>query len=181
MRPISWSILLVVIVGSLAFAQSNQIDDSPKAVVEQLMRMTENGALLTPDGWKQAGVLFARPSKHPHGSSVSVISGYFVKRGSVDDQHAEVPVVIENAGRIDASLRFVSPDSRQFKPTTTYHLVRIGQSPEQWKIADAQGEAWTGVDGAIKYVTEMRAKAADPVVRKNADATLEMLKQLKSI
>jgi len=47
-----------------------------------------------------------------------------------------------------------------------------------WQIQGPPGAPWTTVNTAIRYVLEMRAKTADPVIKKNADQTLAELMKL---
>ncbi len=76
------------------------------------------------------------------------------------------------------------------KTGMAYHLI-ISTSPHdsaygpndktgsaEWKIDDPRGPSWTTVDGAISYITGMRDKSKDAVVRKNAGETLAKLATL---
>jgi len=47
-----------------------------------------------------------------------------------------------------------------------------------WQIQGPPGAPWTTVNTAIWYVLEMRAKTADPVIKKNVDQTLAELMTL---
>lgn len=171
---------LVVLCSVVALAQSPRSQDAPREVVQKLFRMADDGVLTTPDGWKRAGTLFVSPTLRPHDQSVAIVSkNYSVNFLSATDRRAEVYVGYEDLGRIDSTFRYVPADPRFFKTAVKYHLVLMNAGSErEWKIENPQGSAWTGVDAAIRYVTEMREKAADPVVRKNADATLAVLKKL---
>jgi hypothetical protein len=105
-----------------------------------------------------------------------------VKFLSADDQKAEVAVDYEDLGRVDTWLRFSFPSARPARVTVKYHLVRQSDlSPPRWKIEAPQPSAWASLDAAIKYVNEMRAKAADPVIREHADKTLDTLKHLSAL
>jgi hypothetical protein len=47
--------------------------------------------------------------------------------------------------------------------------------PRAWQIEGPQGAPWTTVNTAIRYVLEMRAKAKDPQIKRNADDTIGQL------
>jgi hypothetical protein len=48
--------------------------------------------------------------------------------------------------------------------------------PGRWKILDAPADQWITVPAAIRYVTQMHDSTTDPVLRRNADATLRTLR-----
>lgn len=50
--------------------------------------------------------------------------------------------------------------------------------PERWLIDGSDTTEWTTVEAAIRYVTEMRDHATDPLIKKNADRTLAMLNRI---
>jgi hypothetical protein len=50
--------------------------------------------------------------------------------------------------------------------------------PAAWKIEGPLPEPLVTVDKAIRYLTELRDKSPDPVIKKNADHTLAKLKSL---
>ncbi|HTS13875.1 MAG TPA: hypothetical protein VMH00_17270 [Candidatus Limnocylindrales bacterium] len=53
------------------------------------------------------------------------------------------------------------------------------QSNGQWKIENPQDGAWASVSAAARYVKEARSKTTDPVMQKNADATLAILAKFR--
>jgi hypothetical protein len=186
------AIAVVAAVIAPARSQSSSPQDSPEATVRRLFEMALDGDLLTPEGWKKAGALFAKPSS-PTDDSVEVISeDYSISRWPEETGPAVVYVGYFDYGKIDARLRYSSSDSRIKKWATIYHLVRVDpgvasdgtrvatEAPvgNGWKIEEAQGRAWTGVRSATTYVTEKRDLTADPTIRKNANETLAILAKL---
>ncbi len=96
-------------------------------------------------------------------------------------------------GEIDSSLRFTSAVPGGIKVREGYKLVLNNKyslpgaagaaakeviGPNRWKIEDSPSEEWTTVNAAIRYVTEMRDKATDPAIKKDAEETLTKLKSL---
>jgi hypothetical protein len=99
-------------------------------------------------------------------------------------------------GRIDSKLRYSRPteaEMRSYKPAYLFHLVltnkywKLGPDgklleettgPPEWRISP-QLSLWTTVNPAILYVRKMRDKTTDPVIKKNADKTLAILKKLR--
>jgi len=116
----------------------------------------------------------------------------------IKDHEAEVEVGYWPVGEIDAKLRFkTAPDDGpcMMKYGMLYHLslapsystmymsdgkeiTGVQKKPTgqlAWKITDPRDFRWTTVNTAIRYVLEKRNKSKDPVIRRNADHTIELL------
>lgn len=160
---------------------------SPEQVVEEFLAMETRGGRLTPEGWAKADEFFVRPVPTPPEKRVVVISkDYSVYEASVKEDRAEVCNDYEDLGRIDSALHYTAPPSGFLKTTATYHLVRarrLKSSTETvgsslgWKIADPSITLWLNLETAMRYVAAMRNKTGDPVVRRNADETLAVLRR----
>jgi hypothetical protein len=100
-------------------------------------------------------------------------------------------------GKIDANLRYTPlPPKQSFKSGRGYDLVAVPahtlvsvpgtKKPEEkvntnvtyWKVKGSPHNPWTTVNTAIRYVLEMREKATDPAIKKNADQTIAKLLRL---
>jgi hypothetical protein len=99
-------------------------------------------------------------------------------------------------GTVNSSLRYSPPEpTNAIKTGKLYKLSRVttrmpiygsdGKSvieikpgPIEWQIEGNQGQRWTTVNTAIRYIIEMRNKTTDPTVRKNADETIAKLLKL---
>jgi hypothetical protein len=173
--------------------------NSPKDVVERLWKDATEGKLLTPEGWNEASPLFLKHEAFPANASVRIVSNNWgVDHSSVRGDTAEVDMGYADAGIVDATLKYSPPSrARSQKTAMVFHLVfapthwtmfrsdgkeitgkeeRTGAT--EWQIQEPVGLPWTTVNTAIRYVLEMREKATDPTIRKNADATLARLLKL---
>ena len=188
-------IALVFVSGTVANQTPQAREQSPRDVAEQYQRMIADGSLLTSEGWSKANEIFLHPSPPPRDKVVMVTS----KRGQLDERwiknnQAEVDEWgIYNLGRIDSKLRYEpSPKTKSDWTVYVYHLVLTdkhgdhgaeGQpamevaGPREWKLDGSQSVRWATVDAAIRYVTTMRDKSTDAIVKKNAERTLSTLKR----
>jgi len=183
----STAVMTFILATGNAIAQaSGEGTKGPKQVVEEFLAMETNGGRLTPEGWHQADAFFARPATEPSGRRIVVISpNHSVYETWTKGDQAEVYNDCEGLGRIDTALRYTPPESGVLKTTGVYRLVRTqeGISPastirsSQWKIEEPPTFLWLNKETAIRYVAAMRDKTGDPVIRKNADRTLAVLKR----
>jgi hypothetical protein len=98
-------------------------------------------------------------------------------------------------GAIDSSLRYQRPKSDVPVTMTVFlfdlvysdkhrylgadgQTIRESTGPGQWKIQGPPIARWTTVDRAIAYVSAMRDKTDDPLIKRNADKTIATLKRL---
>jgi hypothetical protein len=58
-------------------------------------------------------------------------------------------------------------------------LGKAVTGPREWRIDCTANESFVTVATAIRYVANMGDKTTDPVVKKNANKTLVILKKLK--
>jgi hypothetical protein len=175
----------------------NDLELTPKEVVEQLWNMATRGDLLTKAGWIRASQFFTTPVAPPAHHVVLVMSNrYGVVGVSIEGNSAKVQLAYDKVGQLDSQLRFTSaPPTNACETAEEYHLVTTHRHivtyasdgktkvedkeiPESiiWQIEGATSwPPWTTVNAAIRYVLEQKARATDPVVKKNADHTIEQL------
>lgn len=118
---------------------------------------------------------------------------YSVDDVSIQGTEAKIFFGFGPYGHVDSALRWHPPDPRVMKYAEMFRLVLSDKrwettvdgktvvrpvNPAQWLITDS-APLFVSKETAIRYVTSMRAKTADPLVHKNADATLAILKKLK--
>lgn len=193
-------VLLVVLGSLLGSAQAPApatTGKSPKELIEDLWKRATEGEFLGPEGRRRYSGFFVRTSVPSEKNVVRVVSNHWgVGPTSTSNAHAEVDVWYTDEGTVDSELRYTpAPPSPFFKTAWTFHLalaptyavmyqsdgkVITGKEEKEtglvaWQIADPQGPPFTTVNTAIRYVLEVRGKAKDPVVRKNADETLSKL------
>jgi hypothetical protein len=206
-RRVHWMNRLHAVLPVLLFlalitmqAQTPQSNGKPtEEVVIQYEKLVAKGAFLTPEGWKSACKLFAQSQEFPARGEISLMSvGGSLGENWLKDNRAEVETKwTDYFGTIDATLRFHSPKRPpQFvTPTMSAFVFRLVYTNKQREIG-AKGETikevtgpwewkiegpmvrWTTLEQAIKYVSLMRDKTDDPVIKKNAEKTIATLKRL---
>jgi hypothetical protein len=166
--------------------------ESPVTVVKGFLEMETNGGRLTPDGWEKANALFfVRPVAVPKKRIVVVISkDYSVDEIAIRANKAVIYHGYMDLGTIDSMLRYHAPDPRLLKTATLYHLIfadthlqsrpneSTAERTYEWKIEDPVTGLWLDVESAVRYVADVRRGSKDPIVAKNADQTIEVLKHL---
>jgi hypothetical protein len=165
--------------------------------------MEINGGRLTQEGWYNAAKFFsAQPTQPLQDKNVSVVSDDF-KVGNLQTgkSSAEVYVACKEFGQIDTNLRFVphieAPPpgisvvaGKWFKYDLILTMKHWKVGPEgvaleqataspAWRIRNFQTRVFLNASAAITYVTAMRGKSSDPIINKNADATVAALRKLK--
>jgi hypothetical protein len=175
----------------------NDLELTPKEIVEQLWSMATRGDLLTKAGWIRASQFFTTPATPPGNHVVLVVSNsYGVVGVFMEGNSAKVQMACDKVGQLDSELRFTpTPPTNAYETAEEYHLVTTHRHivtyasdgktkvedkeiPESiiWQIEGATlWPPWTTVNTAIRYVLEQRAKATDPIVRKNAEVTIQKL------
>jgi len=185
---------MIFVVASFAAVAKGSDDQqrSPRKVVEDFWNMEIDGGRLTPQGWNRAEQFFVRPTPMPMKKVISVVyKGSVISDPIVHGTRAEVTVDIQPQGRINSELLFIPSES--YKSGLLVRLTLTDKHREQdshsrlgketigapeWRIEGAGNMLWISVDTAIRYVTEMRAKTSNPLIKKNADRTLAKLKSL---
>jgi hypothetical protein len=160
---------------------------SPKDVVEQFVKMDVEGVRLTPQGWRAADMLFAKPSE-PFQAKVVVVIGrsYAVSTATGKADSTEFYFGYEEVARIStSSLRFAPTNSgietRSFEKyivvSSSVGRTKENRNGSSVRIDGAQPTAMhLTAEAAIRYVTLMRDKTTDPEIRRTANQTLVKLK-----
>ena len=174
------------------------IDYQAVLVVENLWNYASSGELLTPEGWTHVmNQFFTQPSPVPRDFTV-VVNRYWVSNASRKDDKIEITVESSELGRIDSQLRFVvtpSPNGnpnfymyrlvfaptpmRWYEPDGKTLIKETMSGPNRWRIEGSPGYRWTTVNTAIRYVSEARDNSKDPVVKRNAEKTLDVLRKYR--
>lgn len=170
---------------------------SPDEVLDRYFKMINDGALLTPEGWKRAATLFVHRSPAPRDETILVTTEYPLGNGpmSINGNRAEAwEKWVDDLGSIDSKLRYKPPARsdaefvlRIYKLVLTDKHWETGEDgtslkevtgSQKWRIEGSLTVRSASKEAAIRYVTEMRDSALDPVVRTNADKTIGILKRL---
>jgi hypothetical protein len=188
-------------------AQENDYALQSVTTIRQFVKFELTGGRLTPEGWgSAANEFFLKPEPAPAREEVRVVTDKFSVRLETLTTAKDASVSVSFPvcwGKIDGQLHF--EPSGAGSPSNipvlaycyeTYNLVL---SPQKW-ILTPGGQLKPFRDGtttlklrivnfpkyfvldrtaAIRYATEMRDESNDPVVKKNADKTIETLNKLK--
>ncbi len=184
--------------------ESSAAPDSPKKIVETFWRMESAGGRLTPEGWNKSSVFFVRSGTSRTPNVIHVIRNS--QNDSIEEtartaNWAEVSVTTDEVGQIDSKLRLRETSKRGSQgvlflrgPVITFSLVLIEKhwplNPDgsratevvgspAWLITCSDSTSWIDVGTAARYVRDLRSKATDPVVKKNAEKTLDLLRKYK--
>jgi len=197
---VSGSIAAILLLGlTIVAAQTPQSKGKPtELVATQYEKFVANGAFLTPEGWKRAEKLFEESHAFPPDGEISLMAtGGALGESWMKGNEAEVETKwTDYLGTIDSALRFKPPKrdvpivmtSFRFRLVYTNKHRDIGANgeaireitgPWEWKIGEPLILRWTTPVRAIEYVSLMRDKTDDPVIKKNADKTIAALKRIE--
>jgi hypothetical protein len=190
-------LVLIMSAGTFVAAQSSaQLPRNPEQVlqrerigalltfVDYYFQYETQGGRLTNDGWKAADTFFLHPIPPPHQRTIYVIGEYGVgggpgavitKDGKTGSTRGTVPADVLAVGKIDPALQF-APDA-QYEHGLQLELVLTKGRPA-WKFNVEDTAVFVGVPTAILYVSLMRDRTTDGVIRKNADTTIAALKKI---
>jgi hypothetical protein len=160
---------------------------TPKAVVNEFVNMGLTGKRLTAEGSREAARLLVAPSSW---KNIFVVSDdYDTVERAISNAKTEVDIDFHRFyGELDPSLRFEdapgrSPAGALLKNGLTAKFMIVTNhsngEPAEWKIESLPPGLYIDVRNAVRYVTEMRDKATDPVIKKNAETTLGVLQAFK--
>jgi hypothetical protein len=194
-RSLRLAVSATVIFAAVLTQSSTRL---PRDTVEQFVKMDVEGERLTPKGWRNADALFVRQSEPLRPKDLIVIARHYaISQISSEGNKPQFVMGYEQAGHIDtSSLRFAPVNKGiETRSFDNFTVILIGYSREvkadnnakqdqdatvEWKIDGAQPQTMHLLpDAAIRYVTEMRTKATDIVVRKNAEAALAALSRYR--
>jgi hypothetical protein len=175
----------------MPWAQPSQ--QSPLVVLSQFVALETDGRGLTPDGLEQFQSLVVQPPSWRR-DRIHVARSYVVKGGAPSENRADLYVEYSAIGELDSSLGFTGVGSDQATVREEYTLVfdnkytlaaygrapaRELLGPNRWRIQTVPPEQWITVNAAIRYVTQMREAATDPVARDNAEKTIATLSRYR--
>jgi hypothetical protein len=199
------TILHGLLAGTYAPVQTTRVaPETPSQVFQRFVKLEKGGEGLTPEGWNSQVVFFAlRPG--PLWEHVLVIGDdpwtSFEARLSPEGDLAEIGFSCHPVAYLRSSMRLtyaapgaprVTPDccaqdtgyvfrlSDKYWQTEPDGSVKEVMGPLAWRIVEAYPSApWVTLEVAIHYVTDVRDKATDPVIRANAEKTLASLKHFR--
>lgn len=167
--------LVVVLLLTMSGGLLGQNKKPTELVVAGYQNLMANGELLTPSGWRKATKYFEHVGPYPTDERIHLRSTDGpMWENRLSGIHAEVQTMAGDYGTIDASLRLKSSGE-----VPTMFVFSLVFSNEQWKITGEPRERWATIDAAIAYITRIRGRSTDPVVKRNGYQTLLTLRRLK--
>ncbi len=190
------ALLVLATIASYTQSPTSTSPRGPGEVLKQFCEMDAKGVRLTSQGWRKAAALFVRPEP-PSPDKIIVIKDFVISPPKIEGNRAEFYVEYIYLGQLNRSAaRFLSPSfplppdpstvraeyslllaDKDHKPNTNESVEQQETRSSEWRIEGHQPEQHITVDTAIQYVTQIRDKTADPVIRKNANKTLATLKR----
>lgn len=197
MNPLYPTILAVFSVLTPIKAQIRSNGKPTEKVVIRYEKLVASGAFLTPAGWKRAAKLYEQAPPFSPRDEISLMgTGGSVGEYWVRGDKAEVQTKwTDYFGTIDSALRYepLKTDTHLTMAFYVFHLLYTNKhrdlgpngetireviGPTEWKIEEPLMARWTTIPQALEYVTRMRESTDDPLIRKNADRTIAILKHL---
>jgi len=191
-------LILVCIAATVSRTQeSSATPSSPKVVVEDFWKMETAGGRLTSAGWNRGSIFFIRSGTPPPAAQRS----HVIRNSQSDSfeetartaNWAEISVTTDEVGQIDSKLRFREAPKHGHQgvlfvrgPVITFNLVltekRWPLNPDgsrgtevvgspAWLITCSDRGTWIDVGAAVRHMRDLRTKATDPAIKKNADRT----------
>lgn len=194
---VKWIILLLLVAGQNDFARDPVSNGkATELVVIRYERFVASGALLNPQGWAASAKLFDQSMPYPQNGKILLCStGGSLGEMWVKGDQAEVETKwTDDFGEIDSTLRYIPPSlphvtmtAFQFRLIYTNKHREIGLHGEtikeltgrqEWKLQGPQKYRWSTIPRAIAYVARRRDESDSPVIKKNAEKTIAVLKHL---
>jgi hypothetical protein len=172
--------------------------ESSQSVVKRFVDLESGGMGLTLGGWSQLAGFFAETPK-PQLDIIDVADIVGVGSTDITKDKADAGISTNPLGHFDSSLRLTDyPEMRLVRGGASacygdyvfgFSLqvidkhwniapdgtVKAAPGPPTWRIRESSQKPLITLATAIRYVTTMRSKTTDPVIRSNADRTLAIL------
>jgi len=166
--------------------------------VEQFCKMDADGLWLGPEHWDELNAMVTNPKPwRGDGHPITVVRNYAVNEPVGHGNSAEFNVDYSVWGDLDpSSFRFFRKEGllsgepvkrnerRALVFSDKYLRVREGggqeerKGPLRWRIGMDNYHPHVSVNAAIRYVSEMRTKSNDPILKYNAGRTLAALRSI---
>jgi hypothetical protein len=194
------AILKSILAGTPVPSQPTGAPQEPaEQVLQRFCKLETAGEGLTPNGRRELASFFVETPTKPQWDKILVVKDYHFSPAGREEDEAGFGMYYEPVGLLDSSLRLTEegldeiPDlgccsqefiytlrllDRYWETTPDGKAVKEFSGPLAWRISYYPVTAWITVGTAIRYVTEMREKSSDPVIKKNADETLAELLDL---
>lgn len=180
--------MLAVYLGSYLIGQAQ----SPRQVLDQLLKIDMRDLRLTPVGWREADALFTKESSAPPKLQVVIVANHYgVSEGVHEPGMTKFYVGYETLGKLDDQLRFVADASRTEVRNFQEYTVTLGSkrwelSPSDQRVKEITvplGRRIEGVqpanavNGALQYLKSRTDKSDDPSIKTNAKRSIAELEK----
>jgi len=204
LAPIVMAACVTLLVANSVISQRiAKQSSSPSDVVRGFVDLDLRGTRLILAGWRRTAPLFVRSGPPPTNPNIHIVSDkYAMVERTLSPTKSRVDLDFTHLyGSLDPELHFVppaafGPDGGLVKDGLSISLTLVlvdrylelesgGGSPKEtvtaptWRIEAFQAGVLLDLPAAIRYVTEKREQTTDPAIKKNADATLAILRLLK--
>jgi hypothetical protein len=176
--------------------------ESSARVMHRFAEVETHGKGLTPDGWPELAGFFVKPPKR-HWDKILIVGDFQIDDSSIEGDRASLAATYVPAGELDSSLRLLNEEEvensaplssacctedldytlvfseKHWETSPDGESTKESTGPAAWRIEEYPPEPWITIDTAIRYVTQMRENSTDPVIKKNAEQTLAILKRYK--
>jgi hypothetical protein len=194
-------VLVVLVPVASTAAQTSKTErklNETELVVRKYEKFILNGALLTPNGWKEAGKLFEKSNSYPRHGDIVLETVAVLGETSRTANSAEVETKwTDEMGTVDSRFRYKSA-ATPGRPEATmtvflYKLVYTNKHQElgangevlrettgdwEWKIAGPQTDRVTTTQRAMAYLIVLRDKSQDAALTQRLNKTIAKLAQL---
>lgn len=160
-----------------ADARVQSTTTEPLAVARQYCRLAVDGARLTAKGRKQMADLGRAFDTTAPREAIVITTLEATSHTMVNDRQASIRIDSTYVGQLDLTTARLT---REVPGLHGLDGFTMSLADGRWRIDSPQPAPYVGVRAAIRYVTELRDRATDASVRKNADRTLAALSQIRN-
>ena len=180
----------------LASAQAPKTQPKPtELVVKRYERLILRGELLNPEGWRLTSRLFTKSQPYPENSEIQVewTGTHALGEEWNDGTRAQVNTKWNDYyGTIDSKLRFKASEFAPLPTMESFRLIYVprhyaakgrqnfSNTPQgEWKIEGLLSARTASIPVSIKYLEKKHDATGDPILRKNAERSIRVLRKLQ--
>jgi hypothetical protein len=192
------SVACLFLLAAISVQATEPAKGSPEESLDRFYKLINDGALLTPIGWRRAAKMFERESARPDEEVIYVVTGFPLGNGPMDvsgDQAVAYQKWVDDVGTIDSKFHFHTPPKEELELEGVIRIFRLVHTGRHWDLtADNRLEEIDGpivwrLEGslttrmasrgaAIRYLNKKLDVITDPTLKANAERTIAILKGL---
>jgi hypothetical protein len=183
---------------TMALRQTEAQAYPAERIFDRFLQLVGDGALLTPEGWKEAEELSDESSEFSNENPIVLMSAApeNTNERSVKEDQVEVDAYWSNdIGSIDSAFRYTPPKPKSIHAVETvyrFHLLftstHAGIKENEHKTQEATGvrqwklegpfKRWATVEKTITYLTEKSGHTSDTETETNIKKTIATLRRI---